>query len=84
MADNFFNENKELYWYAHDDSEPGEAKMYAPHMAGTMFEPFTKQKGTLKIHKFDHPASKGTNTAYSTILQDNSGEVHHDGARGTM
>lgn len=46
MSD-FFNENRELYWYAHDThgESPAKAPMYAPHMAGVMFEPFTKNPG---------------------------------------
>lgn len=46
MSD-FFNEHRELYWYAHDShgDNPAKAPMYAPHMAGTMFEPYTKNPG---------------------------------------
>ncbi len=46
MAKDFFNENKELYWYAHDQygENPGRAPRYAPHMASVMFEPFIKDR----------------------------------------
>jgi len=51
MADNFFNENKELYWHANDNHSPelSNAPAYAPHMMGEMFHPYVKP--TPQSHK---------------------------------
>lgn len=50
MADDFFNENRDLFWYGHDSfgENPQKAPRYAPHMASTMFEPYVKPRNDSK------------------------------------